>query len=697
MFFAAVAAATWGPALFANGFVLLGDMVFTPAMHPPASLLGPVSGTVNVTLVYNAAWLLSRVTGAVLLQKLVLLGMGFLPGYLMYRFVPCRGRAARLFAGTVYQVNPFVYTRMLMGQWGLLLAYALLPVAVASTLKTVREPGAGRCAKTALWLSLICVLSLHMGAIALLACLVAALFEMVSRRPAGRAVVALAAVFLIFALISAFWLVPALRGSETTASIDRTDLEVFRTSSTSRAGTWLSVLGMYGYWKAQIDSLMPRGYVPAWPALAIGFILLALYGFWSFRKDPELRPLVRAMLVLGVLGFFLSLGSRAPVTGPLFTFLYDHVGLFRLFREPQKFVALLALPYTVLGGLAVDRLSGGRASETQQNDLTPILRVVPALLIALVCFYSFMMFGGLWGQARAVSYPKSWEKAQEMLERDAGDWRALYLPPYWFMRFDFTGHQQTITSPMPFYFTNRYVQLNTLQVGPVQIDSQRIDRYVQAALDSARQNGNLGAMLAPLNVRYVVMPLIDASTSYAFVEQQEDLKVVRRWSDLVLLKNRVRTSHLGLASAEGSWRSLAQLGKLVRGGDLLGSYLPRGSRTEIPEAEGEPVAHEDSRAGTRVEAELPGEDDVPSTLLLSETYDPGWKLDGSTPAVQAGVTCAFPLDDVGGETVRIAYDDSLVVACYVASAAGLLLCVVLLALDAFRSRRDEDGQKEPAQ
>jgi hypothetical protein len=684
--------AIWGPVLFTNGYVLLGDMVFTPAMHPPASLLGPVTGTVNVTLLYSLAWAISRLTGAVLLQKLMLFLLAFLPGYLMYRNAPCRGRWARLFAGTVYLVNPYVYTRMLLGQWGLLLGYALLPVAVASTTKTVREPSAGRCARTALWLAGISILSLHMGAIALVACAVAAAFELASRRPARRAALALGVVLLLFLLVSSFWLLPALRGSDTTGAIGRADLEVFKTRSTSAAGTWLSVVGMYGYWKAaMLDSMLPRNYVPLWPLFALGLLVMLLYGFASFRKEPTRGPMARAMLVLGVAGFFLALGAAAPLSGPLFSFAYDHLALFRLFREPQKFAALLALAYAVLGGLAVERLTArSRAEARPARSWRSWL--VPVLLLLAVVFYSFRIFGGLWGEARAVSYPSSWEQARELLEGDSGDWRALYLPPYWYMRFDFTASRLTVTSPMPFYFTNRYVQLNALQVGPVQIDRQNVDAYVQAALESARNNGNLGAMLAPLNVKYVLMPLNDASTSYRFVEEQGDLMVVRRWKDLVLLENRVPAGHFVLAGDVGSWRSWAQLGEQARGGNLLGSFLPRGDQTTIPGARGEPLPHVDSRGSASLRALLPAGLPGRPTALFSEPYDTGWRLDGRPPRSQAGVVCAFALEGAGGSRIKITYRDTCLVAGYIVTAGGLLLCVLLLVSGGLSSARGKEDE-----
>jgi hypothetical protein len=58
---------------------------------------------------------------------------------------PTRRPAARAAAAALYAWNPFLYERLIMGHWGLLVAYASLPfVARASADLRVGVPGAGR-------------------------------------------------------------------------------------------------------------------------------------------------------------------------------------------------------------------------------------------------------------------------------------------------------------------------------------------------------------------------------------------------------------------------------------------------------------------------------------------------------------------------------------------------------------------------
>lgn len=723
VYFAALAVAVWTPALFQNGFVLLGDMVFTPAMRPPVSLLGPVRGTMDVALIYNLAWLVSRVIGAVLLQKIILFLIAFLPGYLMYRNVPATREWSRVFAGTLYALNPFIYTRMLVGQWGFLLGYALLPVVFASAVKTASEPDAGRCARTALWIGGTALLSLHAGALALLTAAAVWAVEVLRGRRKARMLAAGFAVLLLFALVSAFWLLPALDSGSPGSYMGRADLEAFETRTTSEAGTALSVAGLYGYWKTQLDGLMPRRYVPAWPVFGLLALALCAIGLRRYAAEPGRGPGLLALAALAVLAFFLALGARAPITGGIFSWFYDNVAVFRLFREPQKFVALLALAYAVVGASGLDALLAHQRGQALSRKLShpkwtePGVvpppssynganrlekSVLPLLFIALIALFSFRMFGGLWGQAKAVQYPRSWAQAQEHMDRDEGNWYTLYLPTFWYQRYEFTGTDYTITNPMPFYFTDRGLPLNSIEVGPVSLDRQPLDDYVRAALDSGRKRGNLGAMLAPLNVKYVLMARNQASVLFEYVNQQQDLEVVRRWDDLVLLRNRVPVSRLTLASGFGSYEDWESVGEAASGANLSGSHLTASSQTVIPALEGEAVRTTES-SSRKIGGRVPATGDTGEllmlmprpSLLVAEPHDKHWSISGASDAAgagperQLGVTMAF--STTPGQPVEVRYFYLLLLFGYALSVAGALLSITLAAHGAIKNGKVESG------
>ena len=675
VYFAVLSLAVWAPVLFSGGYVLLGDMVFAPAMNPNVSMLGPPRGLMSVALVLNLTWILSRVIGAVLLQKLLLFSLVFLPGYLMYRNAPTRNRWAALFAGTLYAVNPFIYTRLLMGHWGLVLGYALLPVAVISALKTFREPTAARCAGTALWLALVALISINMGIIAFIVTAFLWIFSLGRLVRARVLVGALVAILVLLVLLSAFYTLPSFHSAGLASVVGRADLEAFQTRSTSKVGTPVSVLGLYGFWKLQLDKLMPRRYVPLWWVFIVILILLALFGAARAWREPSRGPLAKALLVCGVLGFFLALGSVAPVTGRLFLFLYDHLPVVKVFREPQKFAAMLALAYAMLGAIGVERMMAGGKRRPRRNRAWRNAAVV--LLLLLTLLYSFRAFGGLWGQARAVQYPGSWAQAKSILDREAGDSRVFFVPTYWYMRFDFTKSDQTIASPLPTYFEQRNDVGVAIEVFGRRLDAGAQDRYLDAALSSARQRGNLGAMLAPLDVRFVLFVRNAASEKFTYVLEQKDLKVVRSWPDLVLLENKVPAHRLVEVSHDGSYRDLGEVGAVARGTMLVGSHISRGPGTAIPATAGIPIDSYDSRPYS-VSFDAPSGTAPGASVLFSEEYAADWRLNGKPPGRQLGVTCAFPLDGAGTGRLTVRYRNPYIIAGYAISFTGLLLCAILL-------------------
>src|SRR5688572_24342135 len=115
-----------GP-LLGRGYVLTYDMVFVPRLELTRGLLGldtAVARSVPADLLVALA---SRVVPADLVQKLVLAGVFAGAAAGAARLVSSRSLAARAAAAVLYAWNPFIYERLLMGHWGLLVSYAAIP------------------------------------------------------------------------------------------------------------------------------------------------------------------------------------------------------------------------------------------------------------------------------------------------------------------------------------------------------------------------------------------------------------------------------------------------------------------------------------------------------------------------------------------------------------------------------------------
>ena len=115
-----------GP-LLGRGYVLTYDMVFVPRLELTRGLLGLDTAVARAVPADLLVALASRLVPADLVQKLLLAGIFVGAAAGAARLTPARSPLARAAAAVLYAWNPFVYERLVMGHWGLLVAYAALP------------------------------------------------------------------------------------------------------------------------------------------------------------------------------------------------------------------------------------------------------------------------------------------------------------------------------------------------------------------------------------------------------------------------------------------------------------------------------------------------------------------------------------------------------------------------------------------
>ena len=116
-----------GP-LLVRGYVLTYDMVFVPRLEFGRGLLGLDTAVPRAVPADLLVALASRLVPADLVQKLVLAGVFVGAATGSARLLPSTLPAARAATAALYVWNPFLYERLIMGHWGLLVSYAALPL-----------------------------------------------------------------------------------------------------------------------------------------------------------------------------------------------------------------------------------------------------------------------------------------------------------------------------------------------------------------------------------------------------------------------------------------------------------------------------------------------------------------------------------------------------------------------------------------
>lgn len=528
-----------------GGFVLQLDMVFAPDASYLQFLLqekGPLYyGRLPFLAVFDAVTL---VVPDWVVQRTLLVGTVAGAGLAAYAATDDLGYSGRLFAGTLYAVNPFTYVRLLAGQWYFVLGYAALPLAVTSFHAYVvgeRDRPYGAVG----WATVVAVFDPHAAVLLALAG-VAVLATAVQRQ--GRMVVRQASRYGALAVAAnAYWLLPAGialgTGDSQLSTVGGADLIAFATDGVVAGNVPLSVTTLYGFWRGGYT--YPFDIVPL--ALVVGLfvpvLFLAVLG-WLASDDAVGDGL--ALAAVG--GALLAVGVSTDATAPLVRAL-SHTPIGAGMRETGKFVGMVALSYAILGGRGVGALLGGLddvlagppsvVSACNPGVAPSTLRRGASLTLALAVIllplaYTFPMVVGFWDGLSSTEYPDDWHAVDDRLDREGGPHRTLVLPWHQYQRFDWTDG--AVANPAPLFFGPEVVSSRDPEVG---VGSQATDpthRRVRALIDRD-DHEQFGRDVAQLGVEYVVLLKTTDHRRYAFLREQTDISVVTETDELVLFRN----------------------------------------------------------------------------------------------------------------------------------------------------------------
>ncbi|MFC1961743.1 hypothetical protein ACFLWN_01660 [Chloroflexota bacterium] len=474
-----------------------------------------------------------------LLQKIFLFLILFIAGLGAHRLVGS-GKAGAYFAGIFYMINPFVYVRFLAGQWAVLWPYAFAPFAIAAFIRLLRQGGRRNAIQVAL-LSILVGLP-HIAGLFLLflAFLIILVIWLVTERKELSKITSTAKYIGIsagiFLILNLYWLVPVLTEKETIVSqISQADLLAFAPIPSSVYGVAFDIVSMYGFWRG--GYVYTKDILPFWWVFFLFIMFLAVFGFMSRLGEKKQQHIVLSFGLIGIVSLFLALGVTNGISMRLFGWLWEHLFFFRGFRDSQKFVALLCLVYAYLGGLGVNEFT---KVLRQQSRKLPKISMTALVTVALLTplAYSFTMFS-FHGQLGVTDYPREWYKVNEYLNRDGEDFNVLVLP--WHMYMDYSwlpNRDKRLANPGMQFFDKPVISGDNIEVSGIYSQSTNpISKYVEFVLENGGSIHNLGELLAPLNVKYVILIHEADYATYDFIYRQDDLKVEMEEPGITLFKN----------------------------------------------------------------------------------------------------------------------------------------------------------------
>jgi hypothetical protein len=374
-----------------------------------------------------------------------------------------------------------------------------------------------------LWLFGLAAIDLHVAGMYALLVLIAGVTTL-SRRGAIWAAVGLG----VGAVLCAYWVLPSLFASPG-KGIGAADLAVYA-SRPAGVEVLPRLLGLYGFWRVEFAGAAQR--IPALYLLLVPILALSIGGAIHVLASRTHRRGGLVLLVTAGLALLLAGGISFPPTAGVFRYVFDHLSVFRIYREPQKFLALVVLAYAVFGAVGLEAV----VERSDRGSSSARAWVVSALAIGVATAYAYTMLWGFWGQVHLSQYPSDWERADQIMAAE-GPGRVLVLPWELYAVWTFTG-DRIVANPAPSFFSREVISGDN--VGFTRIPTQSVDPFsawVQDVLAHRGKIRELGHLVAPLDVRFVVLLHEVDRSRYNFVERQADLTAIYRGPRLDLFEN----------------------------------------------------------------------------------------------------------------------------------------------------------------
>lgn len=462
-----------GPLLLGRGFWLVGDMVFVPEQPWKAAWLGLDGALPRAVPMDALISLLTQVVPGDLLQKALLVGGFLAAGMGIARLVADHPWFARAASITLFCWNPWVYERLLIGQWAILLGYFLLPWVALAALRLRRSHRDWGPAAVALTASAVCSPSSGLMAVGVL--LVLGLGA--DRRGWWRAVV-------LAVVANLTWLVPALTADSTRVTTDGV-FAGFAARAESGAGVVASLFSLGGIWKT---SILPGERTSSLLVLlACLLTLAALGGVW--RSGPGRSR----WLLVGGLSFAMALVPAFPAGAELLEHLGARIPGLALLRDSHRFLAPLGLVLAVGVAYAVSTLHERIRPGTQALWSAIVLLVVaPLLLLPSLAW-------GAAGELERSSYPAQWSEVAALIDADEVTvvlpWAGSYRGYDW-------NHRRAVLDPAPRALPGRVLVDDSVRLDDREVPAE--DPRVRA-VDAALDTENPAAGLRKLGVRWVLV------------------------------------------------------------------------------------------------------------------------------------------------------------------------------------------------
>jgi hypothetical protein len=435
--------------LTGDGYLLQVDIVFGPRPAPVPTGLGAPVGLLQAAAV--------ELLGGEIAGRLYAAGALFLAGFapmVLLRRARWYARSAGAFLGAL---NPWVYDRMVDGQWGIVVAAAGLFLWVAAWEALQASPGARRALVLALAGAGVAAFAPHMlGPVALLA-IAAGLWTRIWQDRGllvwTGASFAMLVVLLLYGVVS-FLVSDEAGGYGTLEQFTRADFTFFRSVSSDDYGLIANLAGLYGYWGERVGRFALANEDSAWwPLTSAVIVAAALVGAWLQRRRAWL-------LVSGLAGLALSASTALPGGVDAAVWLAERIPLVGAYREPQKWSALWLLALVTLSAGAVESVA--ERTGRSRTGAAPAFAYV--LVLCALVPAGLMQIRSVPTIVDPVQYPGYWYRTEAYLMDAVPEDDPVVVLPWHLYQPLVASEGRLVANPASVFFSRELVVPQNLEI-----------------------------------------------------------------------------------------------------------------------------------------------------------------------------------------------------------------------------------------
>lgn len=511
-----------------GGYIMSFDMTWGPNYPAP-------DWTNNYHLLFSTIMLSQRTIPGWIIQLAVIIYILTITAIgvdkLLTHLTPSLHRITRYFVQALYIFNPFVYTRLVSGQWLVLLGYALLPWAMRAFYIFIKSPTFKTAWPVAAWTTAIGLTSIHTIGIAFVAFIGLTIYA--GHDKWKQKLKWIAAIAAVWCVLNSIWLAPLIAGqsnvSDDIKSFSRSEMEAFATNGTILDSPPLSAALLTGFWADDTNRYILPSHLPVWWIGALIIMTLVIIGIIQVIRRRD--KLGYTFIGLGFVSWLLGVGIAWAVSAPLTELLIHIIPYYNGYREPHKWLMLLALVYSYLAAIGAQ---WAYARITQYKSIWLTYGFVTMLFISPFLFAPTLAWGAA-GQLKSVQYPQQWQQAKTHLNSHTDDnANVLVFPWHMYLPISFVG--RVVGNPTGYYFDQRMITGNNFGLKGVPNQNETpLTTYINNTLvPRGFQQTNVATQLDKYGIDYVLLLKEADWRQYDWIAQQAGMNPVVTNDKLIL-------------------------------------------------------------------------------------------------------------------------------------------------------------------